>query len=101
MNFKRNVYELVSAIPPGKTMTYGDIATLCGNPRAARQVGGLAHFGPIDLPWHRIVNKSGGLASGFPGGKKVQQSLLEDEGLQVLDFRIVDFEEHRWNPYES
>lgn len=98
MKFKQYVHELVALIPQGRVMTYGDIASLCGHPRSARQVGGLAHFGPDNLPWHRVVNKSGGLASGFPGGKKVQQTLLEAEGLRVTDFRIVNFEIIRWRP---
>ena len=51
-------------------MTYGQIAALCGNPRAARVVGGVAHFGDTSIPWQRVVNKNGGLAAGYPGGKR-------------------------------
>ena len=79
-------------------MTYGDIATLCGHPNAARQVGGLAHFGPIELPWHRVVNRHGDCAAGYYGGKAGHRQVLEQEGLTVEDYRIVDFAERRWLP---
>lgn len=97
-NFSQRVYELVAQIPYGKVMTYGDIATLCGQPTAARIVGGLAHFGPTDLPWHRVVNRFGGMASGYYGGKKGHQEALEQEGVEVQDFLIVNFESKRWIP---
>ena len=97
--FKNRVYDLVAQIPYGKVITYGDIAALCGQAHAARIVGGLAHFGPTELPWHRVVNRHGGLASGYYGGKQGHKKALESEGLQVSDdFLIVDFEEYRWHP---
>lgn len=97
-NFKQAVCVLVEKIPYGRVMTYGDIAALCGHPYAARQVGGIAHFGPEYLPWHRVVNRHGDLASGYYGGKTGHQRMLEAEGFTIKDFRIVDFEERRWRP---
>lgn len=47
--FAERVYELVAQIPMGRVMTYGQIAAMCGSPRAARIVGGIAHFGPAFL----------------------------------------------------
>jgi len=79
-------------------MTYGDIAALAGHPYAARQVGGLAHFGPMELPWHRVVNRLGDCASGYYGGKEGHRQILEAEGFEVIDYRIVDFAERRWRP---
>lgn len=96
--FKEQVYELVAAIPEGRVMTYGDIAALCGQASAARIVGGLAHFGPTDLPWHRVVNRLGDCASGYYGGKEGHRAALEQEGFKVDDYRLVDFEERRWRP---
>lgn len=100
MSFKESVYEFVASIPKGRVATYGDIAVLCGHPRAARQVGGIAHFGPIELPWHRVVNRLGGLASGYYGGKEAQQRALELEGVRVTNFSVIDFSMLRWRPYE-
>lgn len=98
INFRDLVYEIVAQIPEGRVMTYGDIATFCGQASAARIVGGLAHFGPTDLPWHRVVNRFGGLATGYYGGKLGQQKALEAEGFVVENLRVVDFEEKRWLP---
>ena len=97
-NFRESVYSLVAQIPKGRVMTYGDIATLCGHPNAARQVGGLAHFGPTELPWHRVVNRNGDCAAGYYGGKAGHQQVLEQEGFTVEDYQIVDFAERRWLP---
>lgn len=97
-DFKICVYDLVGRIPNGRVMTYGDIAALCGQAHAARVVGGLAHFGPTGLPWHRVVNRLGDCASGYYDGKDGHRQALEQEGLQVADYRIVDFAERRWRP---
>lgn len=96
--FKDRVEAVVAAIPAGRVMTYGQIAALCGNARAARIVGGIAHFGDPGVPWQRVVNKRGGLASGYPGGKPGHKLHLEREGVQVsADFR-VDVEKLIWKP---
>lgn len=78
---KTKVELFVSQIPEGRLMTYGQLAALAGSPRAARVVGGIAHFGDPDLPWQRVVNKSGGLASGYPGGRRAHMEHLEAEGV--------------------
>ena len=77
-------------------MTYGQIAALCGNARAARIVGGIAHFGDPDLPWQRVVNKHGGLANGYPGGKQAHKAVLEAEGIAVNDDYQVDIDCLLW-----
>ena len=100
-SFKQAVYTLVAQIPEGKVMTYGDIAALAGHPYAARQVGGLAHFGPTELPWHRVVNRFGDCASGYYGGKEGHKQALEAEGFVIEEYRIVDFATRRWSPYDQ
>lgn len=97
-DFKTNVYALVAQIPEGRVMTYGDIAALCGHAHAARVIGGLAHFGPTDLPWHRVVNRFGDCASGYYGGKEGHRQVLEAEGFTIVNFQIIDFRERRWHP---
>jgi alkylated DNA nucleotide flippase Atl1 len=64
-------------------MSYGQLAALSGSPRAARIVGSIAHFGDDALPWHRVVNRLGGLASGYPGGRNAHKEHLESEGVLV------------------
>ena len=97
-SFREAVYDIVAQIPYGRVMTYGDIALYVGHPYAARQVGGVAHFGPTELPWHRVVNRLGECASGYYGGKTAHAKALQDEGIPVQSFRIVGFEERRWRP---
>lgn len=97
--FREKVYSFVSQIPEGRVMTYGQLAVLSGHPRAARIVGQIAHFGPIDLPWHRVVNKKGGLASTFSfGGLEGHRKLLEQEGIDIEDDNIRNIEKYIWQP---
>jgi len=79
-------------------MTYGQIAALCGDPLAARIVGGIAHFGDSGLPWQRVVSKNGGLANGYPGGKNGHKAALEAEGVIVNDYYQVNIEKLLWRP---
>lgn len=97
-SFRSRVYALVAGIPKGKVMTYGQIAALCGHPRAARIVGGVAHYGDPDLPWQRVVNKSGGLATGYPGGREAHQKHLEAEGILFNADGHLAIEEYLWKP---
>lgn len=96
--FRDRVEALVTQIPRGRVMTYGQLAALCGNARAARIVGGIAHFGDPALPWQRVVNKRGGLASGYPGGRQGHKQVLEAEGVVVGEDYRVDVERLIWWP---
>jgi len=97
-NFRARVEAVVAQIPPGRVMTYGQLAALCGNARAARIVGGIAHFGDPDLPWQRVVNKRGGLAAGYPGGRAAHAAHLQAEGIAVSADYYVNVTELLWNP---
>lgn len=97
-DFRERVEALVAQIPQGRVMTYGQLAALCGNARAARIVGGIAHFGNPDLPWQRVVNKQGGLASGYPGGRSGHKQVLEAEGFKVSDDYQVNVHDLLWWP---
>lgn len=97
-NFRIKIETLMAQVPHGQVTTYGDLAGLAGHANASRIVGGMAHYGKPELPWHRLVNRFGGLASGFPGGRGVQAQLLEQEGITCTDFIVDDFKERRWRP---
>lgn len=95
------IYQLMQTLPEDKVTTYGDLAAMAGSPRAARIVGGIAHTGPEELPWHRLVNTHGGLAVGYPGGQEVQRQLLAQDGIECDEnWHIKDFGERRWRPQE-
>lgn len=95
-NFRTTVEILIAQVPPGYITTYGDLAALAGQAHAARVVGGIAHFGNPDLPWHRLVNHFGGLASGFYGGREAQEQLLAQEGITCTNLVVDNFDALRW-----
>src|SRR4051794_35279847 len=86
--FDRRVYAVARMIPPGRTMTYGEVARALGEePMRARDVGiALARnpFAPI-VPCHRIV-AAGGRLGGYsaPGGASTKRRLLELEGAAIV-----------------
>lgn len=94
--FRIHVEMFIAQVPAGKVTTYGDLAALAGHPYAARVVGGMAHYGNSSLPWHRLVNRFGGLASGFPGGREVQAQILKQEGITCTNYIVDNFKELRW-----
>lgn len=96
--FRQDVERLVAQIPLGKVTTYGDLAGLAGHAYAARIVGGIAHFGDPELPWQRVVNRFGGLASGYPGGREAHAEHLAAEGITSTNHIVDNFEEIRWRP---
>lgn len=96
--FKNRVYEIVAGIPKGKVMSYGQVAAHAGAAWAAWEVGQIAHTGPSDLPWQRVVNKQGGLARGYPGGYEGHKQALQPEGIEVDDDYKVNIKELLWNP---
>ena len=97
-NFRERVEQLMAQVPYGQVTTYGDLAGLAGQANASRVVGGIAHYGNPDLPWHRLVNRFGGLAAGFHGGREVQEQLLRVEGITCTNHIVDNFKELRWYP---
>ena len=97
-NFRERVEAVMADVPYAAVTTYGDIAALAGSPTAAQIVGSIAHYGNPDLPWHRLVNRFGGLAAGFHGGREAQAQLLEQEGVTCTDHIVNNFESLRWKP---
>jgi methylated-DNA-protein-cysteine methyltransferase-like protein len=100
-NFRERVESLMAQVPAGHVTTYGDLAGLAGQASASRIVGGVAHYGNPDLPWHRLVNRFGGLAAGFHGGREAQAQLLQQEGVTCTDHTVDNFKDIRWNPDQA
>jgi len=94
------IYAVVRRIPRGRVATYGQIATLAGNPRWARVVGYALHVNPDpdSIPCYRVVNRAGAVSPAFVfGGENVQISLLEADGIHVEN-GVVDLSKYQWNP---
>lgn len=96
--FKNKVYEVVAQIPKGRVATYGQVAALAGAAWAAWEVGQIAHTGPADLPWQRVVNKSGGLARGYPGGMEGHRQALQKDDIEASQEYKVNIAELLWQP---
>jgi len=77
--FMKKVWKCMRRIPFGDTMTYGDLASSAGFPRACRAVGNACAVNPLPLlvPCHRVVGKRG--VGGFSAGKKWKEFLLSIE----------------------
>ena len=92
------IYEVVRTIPRGCVATYGQVASLAGNPHWARVVGYALHRNPEPgvIPCHRVVKADGHVAPGFAfGGPGVQKQMLEAEGVRFLDDETVDMAAHQ------
>lgn len=100
-SFFISVYDVVKLVPNGRVTSYGAIARYLGTGRSARMVGwamNASHNLP-DVPAHRVVNRNG-LLSGknhFDSPEKMQ-TLLELEGLSIVDDQVQDFEKVFWDP---
>ena len=88
--FFEAIYRLVRQIPPGKVVSYGQIALYLGRPRASRIVGCAMHAAPGDVPCHRVVNREGRT------GTDLQRLFLEEEGVKFLPDGRVDMERFAW-----
>src|SRR5438874_12398433 len=84
--FEREVLEFLRTIPPGTTMTYGEVARRLGRPNASRAVGTACARNPavIVIPCHRVVPKAGGLGEySAIGGQETKKKLLVAEGFEL------------------
>lgn len=90
--YAREVLDLVDRIPPGRVMTYGDVAEMHGR-GSARAVGAVMADHGREVPWHRVVQ-----ASGRPAEPYVEQALalLAAEGCPLAGERVV-MSSARWD----
>ena len=93
------IYKISSRIPKGKVATYGQIAFLAGNPRAARAVGWALRRLPENspIPWHRIINGQGRSSFQSEDKRKLQFALLQAEGVGFNSDGVIDLNRYLWN----
>jgi methylated-DNA-protein-cysteine methyltransferase-like protein len=98
--FTATVIEIIRNIPEGRVATYGGIAAMAGNPRAARQVARILHACSQreELPWHRVVNREGRIALKPFQGHDDQKRLLEREGIEFDGTGALDLALFLWTP---
>jgi methylated-DNA-protein-cysteine methyltransferase related protein len=100
----QRIYRVVRRIPKGRVATYGQVASLAGLAGHARQVGYALHALPDGtvVPWHRVVNATGGISTrATQGGELVQRLLLEREGIRLDGKGRVPLDKVRWKPRAS
>lgn len=97
---EEKIWQIISQIPSGKVVTYGQVAELAGIGRGARLVGHTLKKLPEDshLPWHRVVNAAGKISlRTHSDGHNEQQRRLEEEGVVLLKGKI-NLSLYRWLP---
>lgn len=95
--FSRRVLTVVRNIPPGRVVTYGDVASMAGRPRAARAVGNIMkNCTRRDVPCHRVI-AAGGRLGGYGGSESLKRALLVAEGVLVTGSRVRDLTRVRWS----
>lgn len=100
-NFFNSVYEVVRLIPYGKVTSYGAIAAYLGAKSSSRMVGwamNASHSYDSKIPAHRVVNRIGLLTGQAHFNGQSMQSLLEAEGIVVIDNQIQNFKNVFWDP---
>lgn len=100
-DFNARVHDAVRSVPSGRVASYGAIAALAGRPGAARAVGAVLRSLPdgTDVPWWRVINARGVLTiPRVHHGRRLQRTLLEDEGVRVDDDGRVDMARYGWPP---
>lgn len=97
-SFHQRVIEVIRQIPRGKVATYGQIAALAGNPRAARQVVRTLHAASEKerLPWHRVINGEGQISLKPGRGYEQQKTLLKKERIVFSSDDRIDLEKYLW-----
>lgn len=84
LTFSDRVRLVVKNIPKGSVMTYQEVATKAGNPKAYRAVANvMAANYDQDIPCHRVVRSDGGLGGYNRGGTEKKRAILADEGVTL------------------
>ena len=92
-DFDQKICSIVSKIPSGKIMSYGEVARAAGFPRHARMVSKAMRRSPKDLPWFRVVRANHTLAFD-PDSEQYQKQLdlLKKEGVSIIKGKVIPFE---------
>lgn len=97
------VLQVVQLIPEGRVTSYGAIAKYLGAARSSRMVGwALNSSSAVNrIPAHRVVNRKGVLTASGNFKTTPMHTLLEREGIEIVENQIVDFKRHFWDPSEE
>ncbi|MBM3315586.1 MGMT family protein [candidate division WOR-3 bacterium] len=98
-DFTKRCIACLASIPRGRVATYGQIAGMCGDPRAARQVVWILRTcsDKESLPWHRVLSSQARISLPGEGGRR-QRAMLESEGIEFDADGRLDLDRFRWRP---
>ena len=98
--FHQRAVRVIKKIPKGRVATYGQVAALAGNPRAARMIARVLNsaWKKEKLPWHRLINREGKISLREGEGFEVQKGLLIGEGIKFDTNDNIDLEKYQWQP---
>ncbi len=93
MNLKQRIYKKLLEVPKGQITTYGELAKAVGLKNGQRTVGKIMNKNPypVIIPCHRVVMSTGKIG-GYAYGENVKTKLLNDEGIQIKNGKIIDLE---------
>lgn len=100
-SFFEDVWDVARQIPRGRVTSYGAIANYLGTKMSARMVGWAMNgaHGDATIPAQRVVNRNGMLSGKAHFGEPDRmQKLLEKEGVEVKDDKVVKFDSLFWDP---
>ena len=102
-NFFERVYDVARLIPYGRVTSYGAIAKYLGTTRSARMVGwAMNNSSGKNVPAHRVVNRKGILTGKHHfKGTNLMEQLLQNEGIEVVENEIQNFENIFWDPVKE
>lgn len=95
--FTVRALHVLKAVPPGRVVTYGQVAAMAGDPRGARQVVRILTTlsEAENLPWHRVINAKGMVSLPGKGGQE-QRARLESEGVTFCSDGTVELARYQW-----
>ena len=92
MNLEQKIYKKLLEVPKGQITTYGDLAKAVGLKNGQRIIGKIMNKNPypVLIPCHRVVMSTGKIG-GYAYGKDVKTKMLSNEGVQIKNGRIENF----------
>ncbi len=91
MNLDQKIYKKLLDVPKGQITTYGELAKAVGLKNGQRVVGKIMNKNPypVIIPCHRVVMSTGKIG-GYAYGEQIKINLLNDEGIQIKNGKIID-----------
>lgn len=93
MNLEQKIYKKLLEVPKGQITTYGELSKAVGLKNGQRAVGKIMNKNPypVIIPCHRVVMSTGKIG-GYAYGEHVKAKMLNDEGIEIRDGKILDLE---------